>query len=69
MYVVEHNKPTPASFLKFPFDQMQVGSSFSVQDEADKKRAVPAAHAYGRIHNMKFKTKTTDKILTIWRVA
>lgn len=69
MYVVEHDKPIPVSFLKFPFDQMQVGSSFSVYDEADKKRVVPAAHAYGRAHKMKFKTKTDDKVLTVWRIA
>lgn len=69
MFKVTNDKPMPSARLQFPFDIMDVGSSFDVENEDYRMRAVAAAHSYARKNNQKFRTKTKNGIMTVWRVA
>ncbi len=50
--------------LKYPFDEIQVGQSFSVSEE-EMLSARRAAHQYGVRHGKKFATRGTR----IWRTV
>lgn len=59
-YPIEKNIPMPPQkhrygpgCLKYPFDQMAIGDSFSL-DKEEKVRASVAASNYGARHDMKF---------------
>ena len=69
MFTIKSGVPIPEPSVRFPFNQMDVGSSFDISSDALRQKAVPAAHTYGRKNGMKFRTKTTGGVTTIWRVA
>lgn len=59
-------KERPAA-LKYPFDKMRVGDSFSVP-ALDRNLVSSAAYHYGRRHGMSFTVRTSSKEQRVWRI-
>lgn len=62
-----HNPKDPSR--KYPFPHMEVGDSFFVEGQKAAGPAANAAHAYARIHGIKFKAASIDGGVRIWRIA
>lgn len=79
MYVVERNVPFTDKNAsqwahgntKYPFYRMRVGESFfaATEDIATVPRVRSAACMYGRMNGMKFRTRTVDGGIRVWRIA
>ena len=75
MYVVERNVPISEKMVhgntKYPFYRMEVGDSFlaRVEDTGTIPRVRAAACMYGQMHRMKFRTRTVDGGIRVWRIA
>jgi hypothetical protein len=55
--------------ISWPFKEMSVGDVVRIDDASLQYKAQVACHVQGKKVNMKFKTKTLNGILNIWRVA
>ena len=54
--------------LKYPFNVMQIGDSFSC-DIKDRGTIEAYSHSYGKRHKMKFVTRSIDeKTGRLWRI-
>ena len=53
---------------KYPFPKMKVGDSFFVEDIMDKHVVRAAAYSYGKYHGKKFRTRTVDGGVRVWRI-
>jgi hypothetical protein len=58
--------PIPKEKVKFPFEQMEVGDCFRIDDESDFSRCRAYANQF---KVFKFKTRTIDGVLHVWRTA
>lgn len=71
MFKIDKNVSIPKNVYKseYPFLQMEVGDSFFVS-ENDKafSKLRQSAHYFGKINNVKFKTKTVDGGKRCWRI-
>ena len=64
-YSLDHAVPLPVP-SKYPFAEMSIGDSFSI-DYEDYHRVTSAACDYGKRHGVKFTTRTTKNECRIWR--
>jgi hypothetical protein len=61
-------KSTGGRPLKYPFNTMCIGESFSFGGDKLAYQSVrSAANKYGKKHGMKFVTRFHDGLITVWR--
>jgi hypothetical protein len=58
-----------ADRISWPFRDMSVGDVVRIDDKKLQPKAQVMCHVYGRLDGMKFKTKTIDGQLNIWRIS
>ena len=67
---LEKNVPPPPEdhwARKYPLDHMEVGDSFTLP-KPEAERARKAAWAYGERVGRKYKSRTEDENVRVWRV-
>jgi len=77
MFAIEKGIPVPASrqfgtATKYPFRSMDVGDSFAVPVNGDKKtqvRVAVSARIAGKRVNKQFVTRRSGEVVRVWRVA
>lgn len=67
MFEIEKNVPVPEERTRYPLGKMEVTDSFLAMGKAAYS-ARSAAHKYGKNHGKKFKTRTVEGGMRIWRV-
>lgn len=66
--VQDHLIPVDESRLKWPWTLMEVGDCAIIDDPEIIKKAQLSCHVYGRQRGWKFKTKTKEDGLYVWRI-
>jgi len=71
MIKIDKNIPfveSKAYTSKYPFNKMNIGDSFLVEVQ-DERKIASAASYFGTRNSMKFSVRNTDKGLRCWRIA
>ena len=74
MFTIKKNARMPTETrgapLKYPFNQMEVGDSFTAAVHPSVARSIKvSAYSYGKRHDRKFATRTDGNAITVWRVS
>jgi hypothetical protein len=64
---IPHPKGSGSGIAKYPFGEMQVGDSFSLEG-LNAMNVYNSAINYARNHGMKFSKRTVDGVTRIWRI-
>lgn len=64
----EHDFAPPKK-VNWPWSRMEPGDLVTIEDQGMAGRAQVICHVYGRQNNRKFKTKTIDGVLHVWRIS
>lgn len=68
--VIEKGIPMPDRRPKYPLQEMEVGDSFELSDEADPRKLRGSVYQYGRRYGRDFSViKTGEESYRVWRTA
>jgi hypothetical protein len=65
---IEVPKFAPGRKLKYPFDKMEVGDSFEVEDMPSRQKVRVATLAYAKKHKVKFTVRQWQDKWRCWRI-
>jgi hypothetical protein len=68
MIKIEKNIKVPTARIKYPFGEMKVGDSFSLEG-LNATSVYNAANSYGRGNGKKFAMRKLENVKRLWRIV